>query len=334
MKRGRPSDIFIKIMARQEGEGLLRVASLDVGTNSVRLLVADAEAGGGVRRVFVDRRITRLGEGLQASGRLSEGAIQRTLEALCVFLEAATRLGARTVLAAATSAVRDAENGPEFVEGVRRETGLELRVLAGEEEASWMAMGVSLLWPTPPERWTAVDIGGGSTELVRARGRRAVASRSIPMGMVRLTEEVFVHDPPTHGEVTRARDMARSALGGLLRDMEVRGGDHGTLVGTAGTVTTLAALDMGLDPYDPDAINGYRLRIGSVDRWCRTLAGLPRDERTRLRGMEQGRQDVILAGAIMVSELLGLLCSEELLVSDCGLLEGIALVAAREVVTS
>lgn len=321
-------------MARQEGEGLLRVASLDVGTNSVRLLVADAEAGGGFRRVFADRRITRLGEGLQASGLLSEGAIQRTLEALCVFLEAAMGLGARSVLAAATSAVRDAANGPGFVEWVRKETGLKLRVLSGEEEASWMAMGISLLWPSPPERWMAVDIGGGSTELVRACGRRAVVSRSIAMGMVRLTEEVFAHDPPTHGEVDRARDIAKSALGGLLKGIEAQGENKGTLVGTAGTVTTLAALDMGLEPYDPDAINGYRLQRVSVDRWCRRLAGLPKDQRARLPGMEPGRQDVILAGAIMVRELLDLVCAEELLVSDYGLLEGIALMAAREAVIS
>ncbi len=323
---------MMRIMARQEGEGLLRVASLDVGTNSVRLLVADVEAGGGFRRVFADRRITRLGEGLQESGRLGRAAIQRTLEALCVFLEAAMGLGARTVLAAATSAVRDAANGPGFVEEVRKGTGLGLRVLSGEEEAAWMAMGVSLLWPSPPERWMAVDIGGGSTELVRARGRKAVASKSIPMGMVRLTEEVFAHDPPTQGEVERAREMARSALGDLLRGIGAQGEEEGTLVGTAGTITTLAALDMALGAYDPDAVNGYRLKKGSVDSWCRRLAGLPLGQRAGLPGMEPGRQDVILAGAIMVSELLGLLCAEGLLVSDYGLLEGIALVAAREAV--
>lgn len=190
------------------------------------------------------------------------------------------------------------------------------------------------MWPSPPERWMAVDIGGGSTELVCARGRQAVASRSIPMGMVRLTEEVFAHDPPTHGELDRARDMARSALGGLLRDMEVQGQDHGTLVGTAGTITTLAALDMGLERYDPEAISGYTLSRDSVERWCRTLAGLSRAERAELPGMEPGRQDVILAGAVMVGELLVLLQAEGLLVSDYGLLEGIALVAAREVLTS
>jgi exopolyphosphatase/guanosine-5'-triphosphate,3'-diphosphate pyrophosphatase len=328
LKRGRPSDIFERIMARQEGEEVLRVASLDVGTNSLRLLVADWGAGGGLRRVFGDRRITRLGEGLQGSGRLSEEAIQRTLEALCVFLGEAEGLGAQRVLAAATSAVRDASNGPGFVRRVRGETGLDLRVLSGQEEASWMAAGVSLLWHTPPPEWVAVDIGGGSTEVVRASGRKASASRSIPLGMVRLTEEVFAHDPPTDEELKRARGVAREALAEPLRVLGAEGAGKGILVGTAGTVTTLAALDMGLERYDPDAINGYTLSTDSVERWCRTLAGLSRAERAGLPGMEPGRQDVIVAGAVMVGELLALLQAEGLLVSDYGLLEGIALAAA------
>jgi exopolyphosphatase/guanosine-5'-triphosphate,3'-diphosphate pyrophosphatase len=313
------------------GEGMRpaqRVASLDIGTNSLRLLVADVEADGGFRKVFEDRRIVRLGQGVQGSGSLSDGAIGRTVESLRAFLGEARARGASRTLAAATSAVREARNGEPFVRRVREALGLEVRVLSGPEEARWMVLGVSLLWRDPPGRWLAVDMGGGSTELAAAAGRVVQRAVSLPLGMVRLTEELLGAGPAGPGELERCRGRCRELLERGSGELLDAGRGVGLLVGTAGTVTTLAALDMEMASYDAGCVNGYRLSRDAVSRWVSILAKLGASQRRGLRGMEPGREDVILAGAVMVEELLRMARVDEMVVSDYGLLEGIALMAA------
>ncbi len=330
MKRERASDMLSEMGKEREGRGRLRVASLDIGTNSTRLLVAETGGGGGFRRLFGDRRITRLGEGLQQRGRLGEAAIQRTLEALSLFLGEARAQGAERILAAATSAVREASNGGSFGKRVEAAIGLEVRVLSGQEEAQWMMRGVSLLWPTPPEHWMALDIGGGSTEVVWSRFREVERVASLPVGMVRLTEEALRSDPPSSREIGRCRELARTAFSRALAETLRPEESPGILVGTAGTITTLAAMDLRLAPYDGERVNGHRLTSIAVEAWCTLLAGMRRSERRGLPGMEPGREDVILAGALMVAEFLTLLGKGWLHVSDYGLLEGIALMAADD----
>jgi exopolyphosphatase/guanosine-5'-triphosphate,3'-diphosphate pyrophosphatase len=314
-------------MGRRGVDRAFRLASIDIGTNSVRLLVADFGADGGFRRIFMDRRITRLGSGLQRSGRLGEEAVQKTLETLRVFVGEARRHGAERTLAAATGAVRGAGDGRAFVHRVFEQTGLRVLLLSGQQEARWMMRGVSRVWPDPPHRWMIVDLGGGSTELVRARGQEVETARSIPLGMVSLTEGTMRHDPPLGAEVTRCRNIARGAFSEVLSSMGVPPGPSACLVGTAGTITTLAALELGLDPYDGDRVNGYRIRRQDVERWAEILAAMDNAGKRRLPGMEPGREDVILAGVLMFHELMGLLAVEEIHVSDYGLLEGIALMA-------
>lgn len=317
-------------MQRWSSHSVLRVASIDIGTNSVRLLVADVGADGGFRRVFMDRRITRLGAGLRRLGSMGVEAVKETLETLCVFVKEARRQGAKRTLAAATGAVRDAKNGRAFVDRVSERTGLMVRVLSGEEEAHWMMQGISQVWRHPPHGWMIVDVGGGSTEFVKARGCEVENVRSIPFGMVHLTEEIIHHDPPLADEIDRCCEVARTAFKESLSMIGAFRCPPAVLVGTAGTITTLAALDLALDTYDGDRVNGYRLQREDVDRWGQILSGMNNLRRRELPGMEPGREDVILAGVLMFSQLMNLLGSEEIHVSDYGLLEGIAIMAAQK----
>ena len=329
MKSTLPSDILSLMENKGEGHGALRVGVIDIGTNSVRLLVADFGHDEGFQRVFEDRRITRLGEGSQNSGRLSEEAIQRTLETLCVFLVKAQEKGAARVLGAATSAVREASNGQLFAERARELTGLEIRVLSGNEEAGWMARGISLLWAFAPERWIALDIGGGSTEFALMERDVFREAFSIRLGMVHLTEDLLTRDPPSSFQMERCRNVSKEAIIEALRICALQRDLPTLIVGTAGTITCLAAMEMNMDPYDSERVNGYRLSLEAVDRWCMLLAGLNKRKRCEIPGMEPGREDVILAGTVILCEFMRALGSEEIVVSDYGLLEGIALMAAR-----
>jgi exopolyphosphatase/guanosine-5'-triphosphate,3'-diphosphate pyrophosphatase len=316
-------------MKSPEGHSALRVASLDIGTNSVRLLVADvSRRDGGFQRVYLDRRITRLGEGMQRSGGIKEEAMARTLEALSVFLVEAERRGARRILATGTSAVRESINRDLLLARARDDLGLDIHILSGEEEAHWMMRGVALLWPQISGHWMIVDVGGGSTEFVAVKDARIESSTSIPLGMVRLTEGVFQHDPPLAAELVRCRKTAREEFAKALDEIKADGDLPRLLIGTAGTVTTLAALDLKLAPYDADRVNGHRLSREGINAWCDLLSELNARERRELPGMESGREDVIVAGALMFSELLDLLHLETVHVSDYGLLEGIAAMAA------
>jgi|Deesub1362A_J573_1020465.scaffolds.fasta_scaffold00247_51 exopolyphosphatase/guanosine-5'-triphosphate,3'-diphosphate pyrophosphatase len=308
-----------------------RVASIDIGTNSVRLLVAEVEAEGGLRRLYMDRRITRLGEGLQRFGVLSQEAVRRTREALLAFSHALEDWCVQRTLAGATSAVRESRNGEAFVQMLEKEMSIPIRVLSGEEEARWTALGVEKRWIHPPSRWTLLDIGGGSTEMVDVENGRVRKTLSLPIGMVKLTEEAILGDPPTKEELTACRRKAGGLIGECLRGDRAAGGySRPSVVGTAGTITTLAALDLGLEVYDSGKIDGHILRREAVHSWCNRLGAMTSEERARLPGMESGREDVILAGSILLEEVMEALGTETVEVTDFGLLEGIAVVAARE----
>jgi exopolyphosphatase/guanosine-5'-triphosphate,3'-diphosphate pyrophosphatase len=329
LKREWSSDILKPMRKQEGGQYVLRAAAIDVGTNSTRFLIADVGEDRGFQRVFADRRITRLGEGVHCSGRLNEKAMQRTLETLCLFLSAAQDHGADRIAGAATSAVRSASNGDSFVHRIRHETGLELQILSGEEEAHCMAQGISLLWSDPPDRWTAVDIGGGSTEIAMAERNIQREVLSVPLGMVHLTENLLKHDPPQPFEVEHCKATSHKVLSKVLSNLATSHESLGVVVGTAGTITTLTAMELGLDPYDGEKVNGYHLGREAADRWCQKLARMDDEQRRRIPGMEPGREDVILAGTIILCELLRVLGVNEIIVSDYGLLEGIAFMAAQ-----
>jgi len=295
-----------------------RVASVDLGTNSTRLLVADVE---GDRLDEIVRRltITRLGEGVDERRRLLPLPITRVRNCLTDYRRELESLGAERTLAIATSAVRDAENGEAFLGEIEWSYGFTTRLLEGDEEAALMYRGVTAGRP-PLEDTLLVDIGGGSTELVLGTDGGPVASTSLDVGCVRVTERFLATDPPAPTELAAAAAHVRS----LLPAYEAR-----AAIGVAGTVTTLAALDLGLAEYDPERTHGHRLARASVERELERLAGLTLEERTKVPGIEPGRAPVIVAGIVVLREILRTYGLAEIEVSERDILHGAALAAAE-----
>lgn len=301
-----------------------RIAVVDLGTNSTRLLVADVEDGAVTE---LERRtvVTRFGEGVDATGRLADAAIARVEEALGSYREVIDRLGAEQVVAVATSAMRDAENGLAFRDHVRERFSIDLVTISGDEEARLTFRGATAA-RTDTAETVVVDIGGGSTEYVVGRPAEDPSFRvSARMGSVRHTERFLEHDPPEHDEVAAlsadAERIVKAEVPGDLRE----GTEHGIAV--AGTATTLAAIDQELDPYDPERVHGYRVALASCERILSMLAALPLDERRRVMGLHPDRAPTIVAGAVILLESLRGFGLEEIEISENDILHGAALAA-------
>jgi exopolyphosphatase/guanosine-5'-triphosphate,3'-diphosphate pyrophosphatase len=295
------------------------VAALDCGTNSTRLLVVD----GAGRTLERSMRITRLGQGVDAVRKLAPDAVERTL---AVLAEYAARLEARGVTAArlvATSAVRDAVNGAEFLRAAEDVTGVRAELLTGEEEGRLSYAGATAELPPPGGPDLVVDIGGGSTELVV--GPDPVAAVSLDLGCVRLTERRLPTDPPTPAEWEAARAAVDEALDGADRARPALAALPGgaRLVGLAGTVSTLAQLELGLPRYDRDRIHHAVLTRAAVDGWAATLAAEPAALRARRPGMAPGREDVIAGGALILSRVMAHYGLPRCLVSESDILDGL-----------
>ena len=290
---------------------MTRVAAVDLGTNSTRLLVADVEDG---RVEELDREtvITRLGEGVDRRRRLLPEPIARVRNTLVDFRRRAEKLGAERTLLVATSAVRDAENGEAFLGEIEWSYGFDTELLSGDEEAAMTLRGVSI--GRELEQGTLLlDVGGGSTELTLPDFRV-----SLDVGSVRLTERFLASDPPTSAELEACREAVRS----VLPELDVR---HA--IGVAGTITTIAALELG--GYDRDRVHGYRIGREAAERQLERLAALPLAERRQLPGLEPARAPVIVAGAAIVAEALRFFDLGELEVSENDILTGAALAAAE-----
>ena len=299
-----------------------RVGAVDIGTNSTRLLVADVSDEGGIAEVERLLEITRLGDRVDADGRLSDAAVARVDVVLERYAARAEELEAETVLAVATSAVRDAENGREFLDETVARHGFEPRLLTGEEEAEMTYRGVC-----SREAVAALalicDIGGGSTELILG-GRDGVTDRaSLDIGCVRMSERHLHADPPAPPELDALRTEVAAALPGRLTDA-ARG-----LVGVAGTVTTLATIDMGLEVELPEVIDGHRLAAETVERLLAELAALPLERRRVVRGLMPQRAPTIVAGAVILSAVVRATGAGAVIVSERDILHGAALAAAR-----
>ena len=289
----------------------MRVAVVDLGTNSTRLLVADVD---GEHVAEVSRRtvITRLGEGVDRRRKLLPLPVARVRNVLSEYRREVEELGAERVLTIGTSAVRDAENGEAFLGEIEWSYGFATRLLSGEEEAELTRRGVANGRPVA-EGTLVLDVGGGSTELITAATRT-----SLDVGSVRLTERHLRSDPPTREELDAAAENVRAELPPL---------DPPDAIGVAGTVTTLAALELGA--YDPRRVHGYRLPRPAVDAQLDRLASLPLAERRELPGLEPERAPVIVGGAIVVREVLERYGLDVLEASERDLLHGAALEAAK-----
>jgi len=295
------------------------VAAIDCGTNSTRLLVADAD-GRPLTRLM---RITRLGEGVDSTGRLSEVAIDRCLRVLAEYRRTMDELGVVRARLVATSAARDASNGPEFVAAAAGVTGAEPALLSGRDEGRLSLAGAVADLDPDDGPFLVVDIGGGSTELVTGAGADdpELAVVSLQIGCVRVFERYLECDPPTSASLHAAREVVGATVRAALT-AEPRLGLPALLVGLAGTVTTLSALEMGLAVYDRDRVHHSVLTAEAVGRWERTLAGEDRGARLVRPGMAEGREDVIVAGALILSTLMTVLGKDRCLVSEADILDG------------
>ena len=302
---------------------MTRYAAIDVGTNTVRLLVADVEEPGMYRAVFQEQVITRLGERVQETGVLSPGAVERTFQVLKRYAETARELGVGEVVAVATSAAREAKNRAEFLDRVRTELALDLQVISGEDEATLTAIGVSHALGPDHANMLIVDIGGGSTEFTAYQQGRNAGHLSLPIGVVKLTEAHLKGDPPSLPELEGAAISIRESLRKVPEPLQHPQG--AILVGTAGTPTTLAAIDLGLATYDGERVTGHRLSRRRIEALLQYLTSLPLTDRRQIVGLEPARADVIVAGTLLTREIMALFDFDELTVSDGGLRDGILL---------
>jgi exopolyphosphatase / guanosine-5'-triphosphate,3'-diphosphate pyrophosphatase len=298
-----------------------RIASLDLGTNTILLLIADLQEAGSF--VVLDDRaeITRLGEGVDHAGFLSETAQRRTLAVLRDFAERCRILGVDEVVVVGTSALRDAANRDEFKQRLQHECGWQLRVLSGEEEARYSFSAVCGGLDLKGRDVLAVDVGGGSTELIWGKDGAVAGWTSMQLGSVRLTERYLVSDPATEEECCRvifAVDQEITRQCAALPVIKAQ-----TAVGIAGTFTTLAAITKGLEIYSHREVHGSRLTRADVERLNGFFKGKTAAERNRIPGLDPGRADVILAGALLIDRVMAFFEIGEVVVSDQGVRYGL-----------
>lgn len=303
----------------------MRVAGIDCGTNSLRLLVADAQSGL-LTAVHREMRIVRLGAGVADTGRLSPAALRRTADALGDYAATIRSLGVERVRFVATSAARDATNRTELVAVVHNRLGVPAEIISGAEEAALSLRGVRAgLRAAPGAEIVVLDIGGGSTELVLGAANERDEVRaliSMDIGCVRLTEQCLPDDPPTAAQVAQLCRVVRAQLAGV--DEQLRTAARtGILVGVAGSVTTVAGLALGLGAYDRQAIDAAvlsRVQIGQVSA---ELVAMTRAERQARAVIHPGRVDVIVAGALILREVTDWAEVDRVVVSECDILDGI-----------
>lgn len=307
----------------------MRYASIDVGTNTLRLLVAEQQ-GRDLKPVLYKRKITRLGGGYTEEGGIGKEAAERTFAALDDFRSEIDKAGASAIMAFATSVVRRACNREWFRDEVRKRTGIDITIITGNEEARLALLGVLSVMDDRSGRKLVMDVGGGSTEFIATIDGVAAGAWSMEMGVVHLTEKYLTSDPPEKSELSQIEGEVRGVLDDLKKRMRQDGiapedyyADGTAFVGTAGTITTLAALDQDLEEYDRARINNYTLKKESIAAIFRRISGMRLKEREEVLKLEKGREDLIIPGTaitLLAMEAFGFNVAK---VSDAGLLEGI-----------
>lgn len=298
------------------------IASLDLGTNSTRVLVA-RPAGGTLDTIDRRNTITRLGQGVGASGRLTDEAVERTLTCLRGYREVLDRHGVERVRAAATSAARDAANREEFFDAVEAVVGARPELLTGDDEGRLTFLGATGELDRARGPFLVVDIGGGSTEFI-AGTDQVEGVMSVDVGCVRLTEKFLAHDPPQPEELTACISLTDAYLDDVVREVPPAA-EARTLVGVAGTITTVAAVEMGLATYDRERIHHFQLTRDAAEDVFRTLATESRADRIHNPGLEEARADVIVGGCCVLVAIFRRLGFDEMIVSEADILDGLAL---------
>ena len=302
----------------------LRVAAIDCGTNSIRLLIADID-NGKLTDVVRTMVIVRLGEGVDKTGEFSQAALTRTFAAVETFASLIAEHQPKFVRFVATSASRDVSNRDEFVDGIFSRLGIEPDVISGDEEAALSFLGATAdllnFDQTPTAPYLVVDIGGGSTEFVLGTAK-PIAAVSTNVGCVRMTERHLVGDPPTAEQIAAATSDIDAAIDQAYLAVPIA--EAKTLIGLAGSVTTVAALALGLTSYDSEAIHGSRISAQDVHRVTHELLAMSRAQRATLGPMHEGRIDVIGSGALVLDRIMARTGLTEVVVSERDILDGIA----------
>jgi len=302
------------------------LAGLDIGTNTFRLLVARMTPAGRIEELYSEQKIIRLGEGLGIKGHLQLKSMGRAIDALKAFHAVLNRYPVDEVVAVATSAVREAANGPEFVKAIWKETGIQVEVISPEEEARRTLLGVLFGFPKIPQSFLVMDIGGGSTEFMWGNTQGFRGTMSTDLGVVRLTERYLTSPVVSRDEMNALMEFIQGRLEGVRKTLSTSlpgGFRPAQLVGTAGTITTLASIDQGLRVYDPQRIHLHRLSLETVRRIIKELSVRTPLERLSIPGLEKGREDLILPGSLILLLTLQTLDLTEVVVSEYGLREGI-----------
>ena len=304
-----------------------KFGSIDIGSNTVRLLITEADDAGDFREVHSERVICRLGEGINTEKRLLPHRMELTLDVLRGFRDQCRKYGDIPIRVVATSAVREASNRDEFVQLAQEQAGLDVQVISWEEEARLTVEGV--FWKLPPSGKTLIfDIGGGSTEFIFSQDRQVLASAGTSLGVVRLTEQFITRHPVDAREYEGLRNHLREQLDRV----RFRLGEPvpEKLVGTAGTVTTLAAMDRNIFPYDPEKVHGVILPLENIQRLFEDLKSKTLEQRLESPSLERGREDLIIAGTALILETMDTFKCSHLTVSEYSLREGVLLQAARD----
>ena len=293
----------------------MRIATIDIGSYSVRLTVAEVN-NGNIDIILEKGYITSLGSGVKESRKLREDRVEETLRVLEEYRREIDRLGVHKVVAVATEALRRAKNAEEFLKLVRERTWIEVRVITPQEEGelAFLATAYSL---RPEGEFLVVDQGGGSTEFIFGSDMKVKDMVSLPIGIVNLTESFLKHDPPTEDEVRKLMDFLEEKIKPLRREVD-------EIVGLGGTITTVVALEKGIYPYDPRKVHGAELSIGSLKKWFNALVSLPYKERSRrFKQIEDRRAEVIVSGIAMFIKLLEVFDKEKIRVGDWGVKHGL-----------
>lgn len=298
----------------------MRVAAIDCGTNSIRLLIADI-SNGKFHEVKRDMEIVRLGQGVDQTGQFHPDAIARTFNAVDKFASEISKRGVERIRFCATSATRDATNRDLFVSGVKERLGIEPEVISGEEEARLSFSGATRELPDSLDPFLVIDIGGGSTEFVLGH-REVSAAKSVNIGCVRMAERHFVHDPASNQEIESARTDIKSAIAEAANVVKIK--EAKTLVAVAGTATTVAAAALELEQYDRYAIHLSRISAQRTHEVTQMFLQMTRAERASLGYMHPGRVDVIGAGSLVLSEIMNETGAKEFLASEADILDGMA----------
>jgi exopolyphosphatase/guanosine-5'-triphosphate,3'-diphosphate pyrophosphatase len=302
----------------------MRVAVVDIGTNSTRLLVADVE-GSDVEQIVRRTTVTNMGRGVDHTNMISSDAIEDVCGVIAEYKASYEEMGAERVMAIATSAVRDAVNGEAFIAELRERFNLDAQLLTGEEEAHLTYLGATA--QRAGDTATLVfDIGGGSTELIVGSGTDVDFHTSLQAGTIRQSERHLTSDPPDPHEL---EDLASEVHGLIERATASQSGSRPLSgIAVAGTPTSLAAIDQQLEPYDPGRVHGYRLGMQRIQRMLSKLSSLPLAERLRVPGLHPGRAPTIVAGAVILVQVMRAFRLEEIEVSELDILQGSALSAA------